>query len=93
MTLLVGSISTSHRRPLVNEFTGLHITRAFHACGGAPLTGWTSLIALLPLANRSRTPHLALTFICLFLHRSHALFEGTPGIVSCEGVVLLSNAR
>lgn len=85
MCLLIRSIATPYSRPLVNELVSLNITWAFHACGRAALASRTCLITLHPSTTGAKTRHkrLSQTLRCLFLHRSQALFEGTPGIVYC----------
>ena len=85
MTLLVRSISTPYRRALVNEFPRLDITWTFHAGTGTALALWSCLITLISISILDRQQSIAvawkLTLTCLFLHRSHALLDGTPGIL------------
>ena len=85
MTLLVWSISTPDCRALVDKFPRLDITWTFHAGTGTALALWSCLITLILVSISYRYQRTAITskptLTCLFLHRSHALFDGTPGIL------------
>lgn len=84
----IRGISPPDRGTLVYKFACLNISRAFHPGIDAALTPRTGLVTL----NRSARSRFCrvdshegrseTTFRCLFLHRSHALLEGTPGMVS-----------
>lgn len=88
MRLLIWSIAAPYCGSLIDEFAGLNIPRAFYPRGGAPLTMRASLITLPQVSENLhiQVQEVELTLRCLFLQRSHALLDGTPGIVGCVPV-------
>lgn len=91
--ILVRSIATSHSGSLVNELAGLHVAGTFQSRGSTALTlgpGFVTLHGISSVAQSGSSPVTLQTFKCFFLHRSQALFEGTPGILFriCAPLVL-----